>query len=120
MFYTVIQNNSGGYFIDNKDVAQVVIVEANTNYEAQRLLEDITKDYGEYCECCGFRWDLDFGIFGIQEGKEQPCLYDIPIREYLSGNAWYNHIIVYYLNGSKVEYSPDNIEGKLLKVEGEM
>lgn len=65
MFYTVIQNNSGGYFIDNKDVAQVVTVEANTNYEAQRLLENITNDYGEYCECCGFRWDLRFEFWDI-------------------------------------------------------
>ena len=34
MFYTIDQNNSGGYFIRNEYVDEFVIVEADTPYEA--------------------------------------------------------------------------------------
>lgn len=114
MFYTIRQNNSGGYYINNKYVAEVIIVEANSDHEARVLLENITDDYSEYCECCGYRWNLDFGAFGISQGKEEPCVYNKPIKEYLLNEPWYIRIIVYYLNGDKIEYTLDNVDGERL------
>jgi len=55
-WYTVSQNNSGGYFIQNDDVDQYVSVQASTKEEAEEKLEEITSSYSEYCNCCGERW----------------------------------------------------------------
>lgn len=58
MFYTFLQNNSGGFF---KDPAEVVIIEADSADEANKIAEE----HGIYfdgcdaeidCPCCGDRW----------------------------------------------------------------
>lgn len=54
-FYIYDQNNSGGYFIVNKDVAPYVIIESNSRKYADLLFNEIVKDYSSYCECCGER-----------------------------------------------------------------
>lgn len=56
-----IQNNSGGYFIQNESVEAYVAVQAVTEEEAQRRFFEIVAPYSNYCPCCGERWDsLDF------------------------------------------------------------
>ena len=55
-FYTISQNNSGGYFIQNDYVDYYVSVQANSAYEAEKLLENIVEDHSDYCDCCGTRW----------------------------------------------------------------
>ena len=38
-FYTISQNNSGGYFIQNNHVEQLICVEAENARDADELLE---------------------------------------------------------------------------------
>ena len=97
MFYTIDQNNSGGYFIRNEYVDEFVIVEANTPYEAVYKLNKIVEDYSEYCECCGERWSYDVDDFNSV--SEQPTLYNKPIKDYRSW--WDGSVIIYYLDGRK-------------------
>jgi hypothetical protein len=96
MFYTIRQNNSGGYFIENERVGKYVIVEAGNDIEAESKLRDIVSPYSEYCPCCGERWDF---YFNNDDGKEVPMIYDTPIDEYTG--RWDEKIIIYYSNGKK-------------------
>ena len=43
MFYTFYQNNSGGYTIENDDVAEFVIIEANSDKEAINKIKKIIR-----------------------------------------------------------------------------
>ena len=97
MFYTINQNNSGGYFIRNEHVDGFVIVEANTPYEAVHKLNKIVEDYSEYCECCGERWS--YGIDDFNSVSEQPTIFNKPIKEYKSW--WNSGVVIYYLDGRK-------------------
>lgn len=58
MIYIFRQNNSGGYFIENKVVSKYVVIQANTKEKAIEILADVTEDYSEYCSCCGERWSI--------------------------------------------------------------
>lgn len=69
MFFTVRQNNSGGYFIQNEMVDEYLCVEANTIKEAEKRIEEITKDYSDFCPCCGERWST---WFNEDDGKDFP------------------------------------------------
>lgn len=60
-FYEYDQNNSGGSFIENDKLCHRVIIEAESEKEA----DEIAKNIGIYfngvakgydCECCGDRW----------------------------------------------------------------
>lgn len=70
-FYMFSQNNSGGSFIINKDVAELVAIEAENAKEANKRAEEIGiyfdgVDEGSDCDCCGDRWsracDLEEGV----------------------------------------------------------
>lgn len=54
-FFTIYQNNSGGYHIQNEFVDQLVCVQSSSAEIAEDLLQNIVDDYSEYCECCGGR-----------------------------------------------------------------
>ena len=54
-FYTIDQNNSGGYYIKNEYVDYYVSVQASSVEEAEKFLENIVEDYSDYCACCGTR-----------------------------------------------------------------
>lgn len=61
MFYTFIQNNSGGWFTRDKQVAEYVIIEAASAGEANTIAESIGIYFngcteGHDCNCCGDRW----------------------------------------------------------------
>jgi hypothetical protein len=96
MFYTYDQNNSGGYFIENDDVREYLIIEADSVSEANDKMYDITEDYSEFCECCGERWDEFWG----EEGKDEPMIYSTPVNEVEKG-MFRNSCIIYYKNGDK-------------------
>ena len=82
-FYTFDQNNSGGSFINDNNVTNYVIIEADD----YRFANIIAEDKGIYfngceedidCPCCGDRWypaygkgDTDPLVYG-----ENPGLYD--------------------------------------------
>lgn len=60
-FYTFYQSNPGGYFIKNDKVAEYVIIQAESSYEANDKAEEIGIYFdgikkGLDCECCNDRW----------------------------------------------------------------
>ena len=75
-FYTISQNNSGGYFIENDDVDYYVSVQADSPYEAEKLLERVVADHSDYCECCGTRWSTY-----LSEEGDTPTMYGTPLVE---------------------------------------
>lgn len=68
-WWTFNQNNSGGYFITNEDVAEYVCIEAESAKEAMSRAEALFENYSEYCECCGTRWST---YQQEDEGTESP------------------------------------------------
>lgn len=96
MFYTINQNNSGGYFIENDDVREYLIIEADSVDEANDKLYDITQDYSEYCSCCGKRWSN----FNEDNGSEEPMIRYIPVDKVEEG-VFRHSCIIYYKNGDK-------------------
>ena len=96
MFYTINQNNSGGYCIVNDKVAEFVSVEANSSQEAEDKLCEIVEDYSDYCPCCGQRWYTD--MYG-EKGTEKPMIYDMPYDN--CTDTFWNRgsIVIYYLDG---------------------
>lgn len=62
-FYVFIQNNSGGYFVTDENIASEIVIEAtDENQAAKRLIEivDQKPEYTEFCPCCGERWYPEF------------------------------------------------------------
>ena len=62
-FYNYNQNNSGGYFKEDKDrgIGKNVWIEADDVIQANAIAESIGLywdgvDIGEDCSCCGDRW----------------------------------------------------------------
>ena len=96
MFYTFMQNNSGGYFIQNEDVDVCLIVEGYSKKDIERRAEKIVENYSEYCPCCGERWNINI----FDELDKEPMIYDMPIHEYNS-KCTDEKAIIHYLDGTK-------------------
>ncbi|MCG6601304.1 DUF7296 family protein [Acinetobacter baumannii] len=98
MFWTVRQNNSGGYFIQNDVVDEYLCVEANSVEEAEKRIEKITEDYSEFCPCCGERWsywfDKDSGQNFPHNGHGDPLIDGQTYIYSRQGAA-----IIHYLDG---------------------
>ena len=99
-FYTIRQNNSGGYDIQNEDVDKFVCVEADNVDTAKSKFEKILAPYREYCPCCGERWNDDF--LTEQDGYKVPTIYGGEYKDFKDEfYAKRNYsIIIYYLNGN--------------------
>lgn len=113
MFYEYSQNNSGGSFIMNDEVAHFVIIEADSADEANGKAEEVgiyfDDDYSMDCECCGTRWSRAWS----NEGEEKPTIYGQDIADYRdmwSGDKAYAH--VYYKDGTKMSFvnKPEDAE----------
>lgn len=60
-FYTFNQSNPGGYFINNENIAEYVIIHAENANDANDKAEEIGIYFdgiskGFDCECCNDRW----------------------------------------------------------------
>lgn len=80
-WFTYQQNNSGGSFDIDEQVAQTVIIQAGSPEEADRLAENIGIYFhgcqtGMDCSCCGDRWSEAY-----DDGDDVPSLYGEPITE---------------------------------------
>lgn len=90
-FYTFSQNNSGGYFERDDNLAEDVIIEANDAKHANNLAEEKGIYFdgcysGIDCNCCGDRWDrVDDG-----EGKDRPLIYGSDLE---GCNDWRLHLL---------------------------
>lgn len=74
MFYTYVQNNSGGWFLHDgkRGIARYVIIEADSAEEADNIAEQIGLyfDGAGDCPCCGHRWAQAYG------GDDYPSIYE--------------------------------------------
>ncbi|MGT2755391.1 DUF7296 family protein [Streptococcus ovis] len=62
-FYVFMQNNSGGYFVTDENIASEIVIEATDgNQAAKRLIEIVGQkpEYTEFCPCCGSRWSPEY------------------------------------------------------------
>lgn len=88
-FYTYIQNNSGGGFVEDADlgVTHRVIVEADDAYDADRIAESIgiyfDEDYDVDCKCCGTRWSPAWGA-----GDPVPSIYGQDVSTGVYYSEW--------------------------------
>lgn len=96
-FYTVCQNNSGGYFINNEHVAEYLIIEARSESEYEKRRHSITDVYSEYCPCCGERW-----YSWDDEGYSEPMIHGAPAQEHIDSHKSFHEkeAIIYYLDGT--------------------
>jgi len=100
MFYHFNQNNSGGYFVENKDngVGSDVIIEATDSTKANALffaLGDKVSGFEEFCDCCGERWyPVD-----DSDGKDVPTIYGEPVNECKS-RPYRAGCFIHHLNGT--------------------
>jgi hypothetical protein len=106
-FFTYHQNNSGGWFMTNDNVAHYVIIEAPDAETADALAENVGIYFngcatGADCDCCGDRWSSAY----YQNGYDEPLIYSEHPEDY--HDVWtkpgqpYCH--VYYLDGRKVTH----------------
>jgi hypothetical protein len=98
MFYEYDQNNSGGDFYADEKVQPKVIIEANSEAEAERIAVD---DLGIYfngvederdCECCGSRWSSY--VYTVAETKED-------LNSYISDPTYSYDTVVHFADGTK-------------------
>ena len=112
-FYTFMQNNSGGVFHINDYVSHVLVIEAKSYDEAERVAKEYAGIYydgcddGVDCPCCGDRWYPSWD----QTGHDVPTVYGEPLSEYRDGWAKY-YVLWKYVDGvswvnEKVFYGED-------------
>lgn len=90
MFYTFIQNNSGGSFRfdPSSGVTHYVIVEADSETEAMNYAESIGLYFdGDDCPCCGDRW------YSPDAGTDIPKIYSEPVDTYRFAAAGFGKCI---------------------------
>lgn len=109
MFYTYCQNNSGGYFITNDDVAEIVIIEGANVQEIQEKADKLFEHYSEYCPCCGQRWNK---LYDDDFLTESPKIFGDTPEDFFQRKDARNLIfrksaVIHYANGRKKWfYSP--------------
>lgn len=96
------QNNSGGYFIQNGAVDELVFIQARSFAEAMNISNKIFEDNSDYCECCGPRWSIS----DEKEGSLEPEMFGEPLEsfKFYSKNG---AAILHYHNGSAVRYTKE-------------
>ena len=106
MFYTFMQNGSGGSFTLDSEVTHMVIVEAGTADEANAKAESIGIYFDGYgdCSCCGDRWSRVDEEWDAEEG---PCVYGTPVEEWEPLCKWMpegKEVVVHYADGKVTWY----------------
>lgn len=91
-FFHFRQNNSGGYFIENDDVAQNLIVEAVNAKDAELKMLDITASHSKYCSCCGKRWS---SWIDDEDGTNEPTVFGEKLDESCGST------IIYFFDGKR-------------------
>lgn len=75
------QNNSGGYYVEDEDVCELVYIQAHTAREAIEKALTFC-DNSNSCECCGDRWSF---YVSDSDGTDVPMLYGEPLETFESG-----------------------------------
>jgi hypothetical protein len=100
-FYTFSQNNSGGYFVTDKEagVCEHVIIEAPSHSSAHSkllLIGEKVNGFDDYCSCCGERWS-SWGR--DEEGTASPEIYGTKI-ENKKKEMFLKNCSVHYADGT--------------------
>lgn len=119
-FFTFNQNNSGGRFDNDRNLAQTVVIEAVTAEEANAKLTQFGGyfngvDGGMDCESCGDRW---YQVYA-SDGTDKPMYYHMELTEdYIASyiaRPEHPFAYIHYMDGTKT-----TIPGKKVpKVESE-
>ena len=120
MFYTYIQNNSGGSFKITKKIKHYVIIEADSAKEADEKAESIGLYFdgvkkGIDCPCCGDRWHEAYSLGVGIEGTKEPEIWGQSALKYLKEkewSLWKEEAIVYYKNGKVEVFSEKDLYDK--------
>lgn len=101
-FFGFNQNNSGGSFDVDENVCEYVIIEAKSVEQANNRAEEIGIYFdgcskGLDCSCCGDRWNE---AYDEEDGKEEPMIYNTPVKEAKS-SCFRDGCIIHYLDGRK-------------------
>lgn len=99
MFITFVQNNSGGYLIQNEDVDNYVIIEGDNLSNILERANIIFKPYRRYCECCGERWGDDY--VDETDLDEEPMIYDESVYNVTDTYYKGSKAIIYRMDGAK-------------------
>jgi hypothetical protein len=99
-FYFFSQNNSGGDFVVDDNVAEYVIIEADNYEQANDKAEDVGIYFdgcrgGMDCPCCGDRW----GEVDESDSSDVPSIYNTPIDQY-KGGIFSKEYRIHYANGN--------------------
>jgi hypothetical protein len=107
-YFHFSQNNSGGSFQIDDNVAHHVIVQAHTAEEANRRAEDIGIyfdgcNFGRDCPCCGDRWSRQWAN---DKGDDTPMIYKDKPEDHHEFFTKPGLPIchVYHIDGSKTTY----------------
>lgn len=107
MFFTYVQNNSGGSFRVTDDLRQYTIVEADTADQANQKAMGLGIYFNGVrdeidCECCGDRWYPAGAsvVFEDDEATEVPCVYGEPVELVESDSSNGCSGIVHYADGT--------------------
>lgn len=108
LYFHFSQNNSGGSFDIDENVARHVIIQAHSVREAHRIASDVGIyfngcDSGQDCSCCGDRWSE---IWSDSDGTSTPLIYGEDPEKYDDMFTRANQPIchVYKLDGTKITY----------------
>jgi hypothetical protein len=101
MFFQYTQNNSGGHFDVDSNVAHFVIIEADSAREANERASEIGLYFdGEGdCDCCGNRWHE---AFSDEDGDSVPSIYGDHVETFESYSRG-DIAIVHFACGTKME-----------------
>lgn len=102
MFYAFWQNNSGGSYIADGTVEQLVIVEADNAGAANEFACIVGVYFGGVrkgidCDCCGDRW------YSVTEDDAYtvPALADRPVKQFFTTRNNKVNTVIYYKDGTK-------------------
>lgn len=106
-FYLYSQNNSGGSFITNENVAHRVFIEAKSGFDANEKAEFIGIYFdgvsdGIDCECCGDRWYEHDELSFPKEHSLSLSAYQNESESVLKAEFMYKYA---HLNPVDVKYS---------------
>jgi hypothetical protein len=103
-FFTYQQNNSGGTFVVDANVAHTVFVQAPNAEKANALAATVGVyfdgcDVGIGCECCGDRWSRA----DDEDGHDVPTIHGEDVRTAGApsafGGMWRDQVRIHFADG---------------------
>lgn len=117
-WYEFDQNNSGGYFIRDDFVSDLVFVQAMNAEQAEEIMRDLIDkaEAWDYCDCCGERWS-----FWSTKGYDVPTRYGKDVTK--KGARLFStkgYILFHGLNGRTLKWDCKSDPVELGKLENDL